>query len=268
MHLTPETGTQEATGEAGRTRIRALVRFSGRARRMRLLAHPGRGLELVAPSGTSVKKMQAFLDENAAWALRGLRRIDAPLEAVENLEPDIPETVSLTALNEDWHLVFRENEDIGKGTFRLSMSQEVAGNAIIQIEHAGDGFPDKLTVAGLLRRALQMRGGAVLPGMVDLLARETGLQKPARVRIGVQQTVWGSLSSSGTMSLSAKLLLLTPELVRHVILHELCHIGMTHHRASFYRRLQHYDPDAHRNHRALKEAASRLPAWSNAPRKS
>jgi hypothetical protein len=90
---------------------------------------------------------------------------------------------------------------------------------------------------------------------------ETGLPAPTRLRIGMQRTLWGSRAANGTLSLSARLLFLPKELVRHVIIHELCHAGHMHHRASFQRALEKHDPDADAHRVALREAAQTMPTW-------
>ncbi len=265
MSCTPSSGAScGPSAPVGAQRVHAVVRLSRRARRMRLVAHPGKGLELVAPVGTAQGAMQAFLEQHAAWAARTLRRLGAPLDAREGLVPRLPGRVELPALGEVWRLVRRPAAGLPAATLRLALGPLLdGGEREANLLHAPGTAPAPADVGRLLRHVLRLRAQEALPGWVARLAGETGLPAPPRIRIGMQRTRWGSLSAGGTLSLSGRLLLLPPELVRHVILHELCHEGHLHHRASFHRRVLRYDPQAAEHHQALCRAGMRLPVWSS-----
>lgn len=260
--LVPPTSLQEPTAAARPPRIHAAVRISRRARRMRLVAQPGKGLELVAPAGTPQHEMQAFLERHAAWAARMLRKLGAPFDAREGLVPRLPDAVALPALEETWRVTYRAADRLSAATLRLTLRPSDGAQREVVVEHAPGVAPAPRSVARLLRRGLRMRAAETLPAWVERIVAESGLPAPRRIRIGVQRTLWGSLTAGGTLSLSGRLLLLPPELVRHVVLHELCHAGHLHHRASFHRRLLRYDPQAAAHHQALRRTGLQLPDWS------
>lgn len=240
-------------------RVTAIVRVSSRVRRMRLVALPGKGLELVVTPKTTPAEMEAFLAQNAAWAARMLKRLGAPMDARDALKPALPERMELRAVGEEWPIRYvpggaREN------TVRLRFRQTPEGRAL-EIGHGVAKAPHAKTVIGLLQRYLRDRAKHVLPPWVARVVSETGLHAPARLRVGLQRTVWGSRSANGTLSLSARLLFLPPDLVRHVIVHELCHAGHMHHRASFHRMLESHDPLAAEHREALKSESRKLPTW-------
>jgi predicted metal-dependent hydrolase len=62
--------------------------------------------------------------------------------------------------------------------------------------------------------------------------------------------------------LSATLLFLPPELVRHVMIHELCHTRHMNHSAAFWALVARHDPRWRSLRRRIREAARvHLPAW-------
>lgn len=239
-------------------RVTALVRVSARARHMRLVALPGKGLELVVTPRTTQDEMQAFLAKHAAWAARTLGRLGAPLDAREALAPVLPAELPIRAFGEAWRIEYRPGA-APDGAIRLRF-RETAGDRLVEVAHGGEAAHAR-TVVRLLLRYVRDRAVHALPPWVARVVRETGLPAPSRIRIGMQRTRWGSRSPDGTLSLSARLLFLSPELVRHVIVHELSHAGHMHHRASFHRVVERHDPDAARNRQALRTAGQLVPTW-------
>ncbi|MBN2153523.1 MAG: M48 family metallopeptidase [Candidatus Lokiarchaeota archaeon] len=74
---------------------------------------------------------------------------------------------------------------------------------------------------------------AVLPRRVAELEAKVGVQ-PARVSIKDQRTRWGSCSSRGNVNLNWRLILCPPPVRDYVVIHELCHLKIHSHSASFW----------------------------------
>lgn len=89
------------------------------------------------------------------------------------------------------------------------------------------------------------------------LAKKVGA-KIKRVSVRDQSTRWGSCSSSGTISLNWRLVLLRPNLQDHVIYHELAHVKEMNHSANFWELLREYDPDTEAHNGQLNPAGARL----------
>ncbi|GHB95086.1 M48 family metallopeptidase [Cerasicoccus arenae] len=97
--------------------------------------------------------------------------------------------------------------------------------------------------------------------IIDLRTRE--LAKIAdvsikRVSVRDQATRWGSCSSTGTISLNWRLVLLRPNLQDHVIYHELAHVQEMNHSASFWSLLREYDANTDAHNEQLNSAGARL----------
>ncbi len=73
------------------------------------------------------------------------------------------------------------------------------------------------------------------------------------------RTRWGSCSRLGKINLNASLILLAPELLDYVLLHELCHTREFNHSSNFWAEMYAVDPAFKAHRQALKTFA--LPSW-------
>jgi predicted metal-dependent hydrolase len=119
---------------------------------------------------------------------------------------------------------------------------------------------DRQACIAALRRWLSRQAHEHLEPWLAQLASEGGFQY-GRVFIKSQRTRWGSCSAEGSISLSLKLLFLPPELVRNVLLHELCHTQERNHSRRFWALLQRHDPEWKSRRKELRAAGSLVPAW-------
>ena len=106
-----------------------------------------------------------------------------------------------------------------------------------------------------LRRWVLLRAREVLPRLLTELAAEHGFEV-GRIAVREMKSRWGSCSSRGNISLNARLLFLSSGLVRHVLLHELCHLREMNHSRAFYECLRDVDPEADRPQTAALGANS------------
>lgn len=78
------------------------------------------------------------------------------------------------------------------------------------------------------------------------LAREQSARlgyQIARIRISSARSRWGSMSQSGTLSLSFYLVLCPREIIDYVLTHELCHRAHMNHSAQFWALVEGFVPD-------------------------
>lgn len=86
--------------------------------------------------------------------------------------------------------------------------------------------------------------------------------KYKKIIVRTQELQWGSYSSAKTISMNYKLIFLPPTLVRHLIIHELCHTIHLHHSETFWQEVARYDKNWKRNKIALNEADVYIPKWA------
>jgi predicted metal-dependent hydrolase len=102
-----------------------------------------------------------------------------------------------------------------------------------------------------LEKALQKEARAYLPRRLKYLAEAYGFSY-ARVRYGTQKGRWGSCSSRGTISLNVGLMLLDPEIIDYVLIHELCHTKQMNHSSRFWELVELCVPDYKTRRKILK----------------
>jgi predicted metal-dependent hydrolase len=220
------------------------IRESTRARRLILQVRPPGILEVVVPRGTRGGEVQAFVASNREWidAARRSLRLERPPEP-----PDLPHELRLEATGDRFRIRYRR----GANRVRLRAPDR------LEVTHAGS-YPAEATV--LLRRWLLARGRDVLKPWLAAEADRLRLE-PRTVQVRLQRTRWGSCSSRGNISLNAALLLVPPELLRYLLVHELCHLVHLNHSPRYWAQVRRFEPDYPTLDRRLAGEWERLPGW-------
>ncbi len=83
---------------------------------------------------------------------------------------------------------------------------------------------------------------------------------PARVRLKVMSSQWGSLAPDGSMALDLALALARPAAFEYVLVHELCHLLQTNHSPAFWAEVEARFPHWRHERDYLREEGRRLKA--------
>ncbi len=244
------TGARELALASG-LKVEYRVTPSRGTRTVRLRILPGQGLVVSAPAGVGPGRIEEILHEKARWIERHLARIESlrppPGPAPRAIRPAL---LPLRALGESWRIEY----------------EACPASAVALTAHR----PDRLHIAGnvdhvpicqsVLRRWLVLKAQRTLVPQLGDLARSHGFEF-GRVSIRGQRSRWGSCSAKGGISLNFKLLFLPPELVRYVLLHELCHTRELNHSQRFWRLLESVEPASDELDARMKDACRLVPAW-------
>ena len=223
------------------------VRISQRARHARLHIAPGRGLEVVLPKGMAEERARQVLDSQRDWVKKHLRQALA-LAAPESP----PETIRLPAIGQT-----------------LAVRRQATGGDTIQLHEMDaalyvDGrTDDDRAMYAVLRRWLKRKAKAVLTTWLARVSREIALPY-RKLTVRLQRGRWGSCTAQGHISLNAKLLLVEPILVRHVLVHELCHTVHLNHSPAFWALVARHDPDWVRLRKTCRARWRDMPGWVGA----
>ena len=205
------------------------------ARRMRLRLDEARGvLKLTCPARTSRRTA-------IRWALEQREWIDAQLARQGENEPFVP---GATIPVEGRDLV-------------LVRAAEAPRTGRIDQDTLNIGGPED----GFARRVeAHLRGRALAVMSAEVAEFADRAQVTARgVSVGDAATRWGSCSSSGTIRLSWRLILASPDVRRFVVAHEVAHLRHLHHGPDFKAlEAELVGPGLRRAKAALKREGPRL----------
>ncbi len=234
------------------------VKESQRARHVRLRLSLREGLVVVVPRGFDQRLLPALIAQKQRWLERAWARLQAGHGQHEPAAPArLPATLSLRAVGEEWTVEYRATTSprvraLAKPGQRLVFSGHVA---------------DRGACIAALRRWLSRKAHQHLGPWLVRLAREGGFQYK-RMLIKSQRTRWGSCSVRHTITLSLKLLFLPSDVVRYVLLHELCHTVQPNHSQGFWALLQRHEPAWPSRRKELRAAAHLVPAWLDERKRS
>ncbi len=224
--------------------IRYTVRRSTRARYMRINARRDKGIEVVIPKRMALKHVEPFVRQHRQWIRQQIEQLalDRPVK--------LPTEISLAAISEVWSVEYRFGDG---GTWRCL-----------------EEYPNRLLLKGpvknteacvhVLHRWLRKQARKFLPALLYEVSRECGLNYQ-KVSVRTQKSRWGSCSSEGNISLNDRLMLLPYELVKYVLIHELCHTRHMNHSRAFWSLVERYSLNHKDFDTQLRRAQRELPAW-------
>jgi predicted metal-dependent hydrolase len=234
--------------------IEFAIRYSNRARSARLRVGAREGLVVIVPAGLQRERVQQLVASKRDWIASKLDSIDAIRHLIPQVAPARPQAFDLPALAETWRVEYREMRRASVGATTDQPGRVVVFGAIDDVDacHAA------------LRRWLARRAAEALPPWLERVAAQCG-QKHTAVAIKNQRTRWGSCAASGRISLNCKLLFLPRELVRYVMVHELCHLIEPSHSHRFWAHVRTLERSANASHGQMRDAWKLVPAWAQPP---
>ncbi len=224
------------------------VRVSPRARNVTLKVNRANGLVVVVPKDFDRSLLPGILSSRQSWIERQLERFGSLPGRFELDWP--PKILNLQGAGQEIDVSYRS---VAGDQLRLSLDDNLL-NAELPNSYTDENLAD-IFVQWLKKYATRH---------CTLIANEISLVtelKYEKLSVRGQKTRWGSFSSRGTLSLNYKLLFLPEALLRHVILHELCHSVHMNHSADFWDLLESFDENALEHDRQLAEGWKYLPMW-------
>ena len=221
------------------------VRISRRARRLSMRVFPGGRIEVVVPPGVGVPAIERFVGKHREWAERRSQelRLQAPRPADRR-----PQEVTLALLGHTWQVEYRAG--------RSNRAEPVAHDCLrVQTASATDRHVSEALVRWLGREA-----SVHLSTRLRALAGELDIDY-GRLSIRRQRTRWGSCSTAGTISLNMCLMFQRPEVVRYLMIHELCHRRHMNHSRQYWALVARCEPDWKALDAELLKGWHHVPAW-------
>lgn len=231
------------------------VRESVRAKYVSIkVSHLGE-VEIVIPQGFDQRKLPAILEKRKDWIAKTTQRIAAERELmtpglVEPAEQNLPQQLELRSLPEVWIVKYYQ------GTGRQMVAHQVGKHQLAV--HAPLEQPQ--VCYRLLKHWLMRKAEVELAPWLEQVSQEISLPHN-KTTVRGQKTIWASCSGQKNISLNYKLLFLPPDLVRYVLIHELCHTIHLNHSAKFWSLVSEKEPDYKLHDAALNKAWRYIPPW-------
>ncbi len=224
------------------------LRRSTRAKYMRIRITPHTGLEVVVPHMPRKPEIiHNLLLEHKNWIEKMLQKYNMQHGRPAILPP--VEQLHFPTFNQTWRINYLKlaGEKIfirQTGPFQLTCLGAI------------ENVPLKLQA---LRIWLNRQGKQLLLPLLQQISDLFQLPFSAG-QIRYQKTRWGSCSAKKLISLNQKLLFLPENLVRYIIIHELCHTVHLNHSRRFWQLVAKFDPDVDQHRREMKNADQWIPA--------
>lgn len=228
------------------------VRRSERAKHPRIVINSKGGtpnLEVVLPRKFSEEKIPGFVKQHEIWIEKSWRKQTARVEETFKSR-EIPDEIKLLAIDETWKIA------------RNSLVPE--SQIFVELENMTLKFSTKTSDASfvlLIKQWLCDEARIHIVPRLGELAERFNFKELRGVSVRCQKTLWGSCSATGSISLNSKLLFLPPNLVRHILLHELCHLREMNHSARFHKLLDSLDPEAKKKSALIRNQWAYVPRW-------
>lgn len=223
------------------------IRESGRAKRLSIKVYPHGRVEVIVPKRTRARDVESFVDEHRDW----IQKTRASFAQKHPPEPfALPFRVRLAAIDRSLRITYRPLREASTVRFRRH------GDMLVLTGKTAD---EKLCVEAL-RRWLATLARQEFEPWLGALSAATG-NSFKRLQVRGQKTCWGSHSSSGTISINYCLLFLEPQIVRYLMIHELCHARHMNHSRRFWQAVGSHEPDYRRLDRQLGDSWSHIPRW-------
>lgn len=220
---------------------------SSRAKYVRLQVCKRRGLRLIVPLGFNVNQVLFILEKHKLWIEKKWIAIKTLTKEQKNAP--LPRSIHFKAINETWKIQYRSSDYAFIRLHSEKHTLTLTGNV-----------KNKRLVKHALQKWLKQYAEVVLPPLLETISKETRLHYRS-LTIRNARSRWGSCSNEKKISLNAKLLFLTPRLVHHVLLHELCHTVHLNHSKKFWDLLTNFDAQTERYKKELLQASHFVPGW-------
>lgn len=221
-----------------------VLRRSRRARRLRVVIDPARGVVVTVPAGRpgareAVAHVEPFLREREGWIRRHLADQARARSTVAGGSPAELVDGARLRFRGIVHALRVESASPGArrttvlaGWSALDGTPSAAGAGVHEIV-ARVAPTDRRSLASVLEMWLRERAAADIEAALDRHASALGVD-PGRVSIRDPKTRWGSAARTGRLAFSWRLVLAPPEALETVVVHELAHLRVFGHGPDFW----------------------------------
>lgn len=207
-------------------------------------------LSVTLPAFTKSKFAHEFVQSKRNWIEKNLQNI------IHEDESKLPTNINLRLLNECWSVDYEEENP----TLHKLQLEETNDSTGLNLKIKGNInlLNDPNISCKLLTSWCKKKAKTIFNDMLQELAEIHGFHYQ-RLSIRAQKTRWGSCSHQKNINLNCKLLFMPEEVVKYVMIHELCHTIEMNHSSRFWALVKDCDPDFQAHKKQLKELSREIP---------
>lgn len=202
-----------------------------RRRTLELRLYPDRRIQVRAPLCATRAEIEAFVSSREAWLRTRLARLER--------KPRISDEEKHSEGGRHWYLGEQLVLSLRPGGRRV---QREGDSLVVSVSEPGRHDQVRDLIRSWYADEARQDFSARLARLWPVFERR-GHAQPPRLRIRSMTSRWGSLSSSGWMSLNLELIKTPPACIDYVITHELCHLEHMNHGPGFKALMSELMPD-------------------------
>jgi len=197
--------------------INYILRFSSKAKYLRLQINHSNELEVILPKRYRHEKAEDFILQKKEWILKHLKK---------------KQKAGFHFFGEEIKVVINYDLFVKKPQI-IYFNKKLTTNI-----PAGYSF----TQDEIFNIWLKHKAKIYIPKRIKELSNLTGFNYN-KITIRSQKTRWGSCSAGGTLSFNYRLIRFKEKVVEYVIIHELCHLNEMNHSKKFWKLVEKFCPD-------------------------
>jgi predicted metal-dependent hydrolase len=205
------------------------VRFLATRRTLGIEVHPDLSVVVRAPVDCDVDVIRERVGKRAPWICKQLA----------DFKRYMPKTPARQYVSGETHLYLGRQCRLKVIEGESSTVKMSRGQFLVTLPN--DASPERVKTL-LHRWYLDHARLVFIDVLQELLPRFKEHRQP-RLIVRTMQSRWGSLSSTGTMTLNANLVRTPRPCIEYVVMHELCHLRHRDHDTEFFRLLGQVMPD-------------------------
>jgi hypothetical protein len=226
------------------------IQFSPRCKSLRIRVSARQGLVVTAPKSLTCHRVIELVATKSEWIAARLKQFDEVRDVLAEAIPVRPQAFDLPAIGESWRVEYRETR-----SRTVRARTDCPGRIVVD---GAIGDPSACQAA--LRRWLARRAKEALEPWMARTSDQIGLRYKD-FALKSQRTRWGSCTSGGRITLNCKLLFLPREIVRYVMIHELCHTIEPNHSQRFWALVRQFEPAVDSLNGRMRDSWKYLPGW-------
>lgn len=220
---------------------------SKRAKYIRIKLSQQGDLSVTLPTFTKIDLAHDFIRSKKTWIEKNLLKVTVQATNV------LPQTLNLRLIEESWNVLYTEIQEFSKTDLKLKEQPEYT----LELKGSSGNLSNSIIVSKNLNQWCRKKAQKVFNTMLQEVAELHGFHYQ-RLSIRAQKTRWGSCSHQKNINLNCKLLFMPEEVVKYVMIHELCHTIEMNHSSRFWGLVEDCDPHYQSHKRELKSLGKEI----------